>query len=277
MSKLDELSDDILAQICLFIDYKEIYQKFTILSFNWGRLLTSYIRQKYNILIDQKPYFYCSSLITCSTNRTRSTYSKIHLLSKFYNLSFIKLLDCGYNYIASLPSFPPNLISLYASGNKFYWLNALPTSLKYLDCSSNYLSNLPLLISTNLTFLKCSHNKIVELPELPNSLTTLICSYNELKELPSLNNIISLNCSNNHLISLPKLPSSLLQLICTFNKLVTLPDLPDGITTLICDKNPINILPNLPHSILHLNSTNTNLDPLHQIIFQNSIEALNLF
>ena len=92
-------------------------------------------------------------------------------------------------------------------------LPPLPSSLKLLNCSYNKLTSLPPTLPESLRDLYCSNNQLTSLPPtLPNSLRDLNCSYNQLTSLPDTlpNYLRVINCSNNQLISLPDtLPNSL--------------------------------------------------------------------
>ena len=92
-------------------------------------------------------------------------------LTRFKNL---KILNCSYNKLTSLPPLNENLEILYCHNNKLTYLPNLPKSLITLHCYENKLSNLPDL-PDSLILLNCSENKLISLPDLPKTLKHLYC------------------------------------------------------------------------------------------------------
>ena len=167
--------------------------------------------------------------------------------------SFPHMLDqlgCDGNQLTSLPPLPSSLTSLYCSENHLTTLPTLPSSLAVLECNNNNLNSLPIL-PNSLTDLYCWGNQIASLPSLPNSLTSIACYNNQITSLPSLpNSLTTLVCGNNFITTIPALPSSLTILHCGHNQLVSLPALPSSLTDLNCDSNSLSSIPPLPNSVL---------------------------
>jgi len=114
---------------------------------------------------------------------------QITVLPDLSRFIYLRLLDCNYNELISLPE--------------------LNSTLQLLYCCNNRLDSLPKL-PVNLVFLNCSGNRISILPKLPVKLHTLYCYNNILYCLPPLNKQLQiLNCINNNLIRLPLIHDNL--------------------------------------------------------------------
>jgi hypothetical protein len=99
----------------------------------------------------------------------------------------------------------------------------------------------------------CHENRLVDLPDIPESLTSIWCYKNKLAKLPSLSTgLRELFCHRNNLTVLPPLPASLEMLTCHDNQLTALPPLPDGLKKLDCSNNQLTELPELPDSLTEL-------------------------
>jgi len=133
-------------------------------------------------------------------------------------------ITCFNNQLTSIPTLPPNLITL--------------------SCNNNQLTSLPPLPPT-LQSLTCYNNHLTYLPPLPKGLSNLDCSYNKLSSLPSLpEGLVALKCSNNNLNSLPPLPISLQELFCSNNKITSLPPTINGrLIKISCINNPLIMIP----------------------------------
>ena len=81
------------------------------------------------------------------------------------------------------------------------------------------------------TILYCGFNKLIELPELPQSL-------------------IKINCYDNNLTKLPELPQLLKNLWCNYNELTELPQLPQSLEILWCNDNPIQYITKYNYEIM---------------------------
>ena len=88
----------------------------------------------------------------------------------------VKILECSYNRLTSLPNLP---------------------NVKILCCDNNQLTRLPDL--PNIELLNCYINQLIALPDLPN-VKTLGCFNNRLTRLPDLPKVKYLDCHNNPLI-----------------------------------------------------------------------------
>jgi Leucine-rich repeat (LRR) protein len=170
-----------------------------------------------------------STLVTIGTQTINCNSHVISNLSGIQYFSSLTYLNCGANYLTSLPT--------------------LPNSITYLDCSANQLTSLPAL-PNSLQYLHCEYNPVGAIPVIPNSLLLLHCEYNGLSTLPNLpNSLDSLYCFNNFLTTLPTLPNSLKYLDCNSNSLNSFPTLPNTLTYLDCSNNRIKCFPFFPSAI----------------------------
>ncbi|MBC7864652.1 MAG: T9SS type A sorting domain-containing protein, partial [Bacteroidia bacterium] len=189
-------------------------------------------------------------------------------------------LNCGMNYLTSLPSSLPDSLktlicqgtviggSGYGCGGSEVWnqigsLPALPPTLTYLNCIMTNLTALPSLPNT-ITYINCSYNALSTLPALPDSLKTLYCHNDQLTNLPPLPSKLMYlycgdqNCSNgnnffpNQITVLPALPATLKLLSCCANQISVMPALPAGMTSLSCGYNLLTSLPPLPATLTSL-------------------------
>ncbi len=101
------------------------------------------------------------------------------------------ILDCSFNSLTALPSFP--------------------SSMSYLDCTSNFISNLPDPLPAGLTVLRAGSNTLSSTPSaFPSSIISMSLDNNPdlttiLTALPS--SLIWFDCSDcSQLISIPTLP-----------------------------------------------------------------------
>jgi hypothetical protein len=117
-------------------------------------------------------------------------------LRRFYKL---KILNCDYNNLTTLPELNASLQKLNCNNNKLTTLPELNDSLQELYCYNNELTNLPKL-NRSLYVLHCGSNKLTSLPELNVYLNTLYCYHNKLTSLPELNDTLkTLYCFDNQL------------------------------------------------------------------------------
>jgi Leucine-rich repeat (LRR) protein len=74
----------------------------------------------------------------------------------------VKILNCSYNLLTSLPTLPTNLQYLNCHYNQLSQLPTLPDTLQELYCSYNQLTSLPvsLLFCRNLTYFEYSGNPL---------------------------------------------------------------------------------------------------------------------
>lgn len=75
------------------------------------------------------------------------------------NFTKLKIFDCSYNNLESLPILPNSLEILFCQKNKLKSIVNLPINIKYLDCSYNNIESLPNL-SKQLLQLNCSTNNL---------------------------------------------------------------------------------------------------------------------
>jgi len=85
----------------------------------------------------------------------------------------LKMLDCTYNQLRTLPNLPNALKELHCYNNSLTSLSKLPDRLKDLFCDNNNLTSLPELPGT-LKDLYCSNNPLRSLPTLPKTLKNWI-------------------------------------------------------------------------------------------------------
>ena len=200
---------------------------------------------------------YCESnqlkklpIFPISTLRVNCSYNLIDTIVSFPTQ--IEEYYCASNLIQHLPVFPNSIVRFNCAGNMINTLPSLPPLLQYLYVSSNPLGVLPTLPSSLVT-LVCGNNNLTGLPTLPINLDTLVCSNNMLSTLPSLPiNMAYLNCELNSITMLPTLPNDLVVLNCNNNLLTTLPSLPPNLDMLNCSVNSIPSLPFLPLSLRFL-------------------------
>lgn len=170
------------------------------------------------------------------------------------DLTTLKILNCSFNLIKTLPSLPPFLKELQCSNNGLVEIGAIPETLEIFHCDFNSLSSLPIpsSLSPRMKELHCSYNLLMQLPDaLPRSLTTIVCNNNLLEKLPVLPpNLVRFHCIGNKLTSLPPLPDSIRHLECRNNKLTELPaHLPSSLELLGCNGNQLIKLPELPDTL----------------------------
>jgi len=192
-------------------------------------------------------------------------------VSKCTNL---KVLNCNYNRLNSLPPLPISLTKLYCYNNRITSLPPLPINLTELDCSDNQLTSLhPLPI--NLTKLYCYNNRLSCLPPLPINLTKLHCSTNQLTSLPHLPaTLIELYCYNNQLTSLSPLPATLTMLYCSHNQLTSLAPLITCTRLRFCDysNNETTFIPEPVRRILNRQKLVKNIADDKQNVHSSSIQ-----
>jgi Leucine-rich repeat (LRR) protein len=82
---------------------------------------------------------------TTALNLLNETLPDITGIHAFTNLTSLNVTNCGCGNEGSLPS---SLISLGLYNNAFFNLYPLPPNLEILDCGSNYLNSLPPLPAT---------------------------------------------------------------------------------------------------------------------------------
>jgi Leucine-rich repeat (LRR) protein len=109
-------------------------------------------------------------------------------LTRFKNL---KILDCSYNQLTSLPTLPQNLQKLYCSDNQLTYLPTLPQNLEVLQCFKNELTSLPTL-PQKLKILVCYNNELTSLPTLPQNIRQLYCSKNPIYEIIDNDSLIKI-------------------------------------------------------------------------------------
>jgi len=140
------------------------------------------------------------------------------------------------------------------------YLDSLPDDIEIIDVSYKNLTYIPSLDRfTKLIILDCEYNKLINLPNLPNTLEILHCAYNQLTIL---------QCA-----SLPDLPRTLKKLYCHNNKLISLSDLPKTLEVLDCHNNNLINLLNLPNTLRILNCHNNNLTEISNI--PNNLQILD--
>jgi Leucine-rich repeat (LRR) protein len=155
----------------------------------------------------------------------------------------LQVLECGTNFLKTLPTLPPTLQVLECGNNQLTKLPPLPDTLKKLYCNGNLITVLPQTLPQNLEHLVVFQNTLLKLPEcLPQGLTVLVCCRNTLLELPATlpETLIHLNCDDNHLTVLPPLPRSLKHLEVKNNNLYELPPLPPSLMTIEIEGNEIS-------------------------------------
>jgi gliding motility-associated-like protein/uncharacterized repeat protein (TIGR01451 family) len=211
----------------------------------------------------------------------------------------LQTLNCGRNYIATLPMFPNALTNLICKQNVLTQLPDLPSTLVDLNCSSNQITQLPILpnglvnvdcsgnkidtlqpYTPNIVTFNCSGNLLTSIPSFTNTILNFNCSYNQITSIPVLssfiqllntsgntinvlptltNNLQTLSCYSNGLSVLPALPSSLVSLECAGNLLTQLPTLPSSLTYLETSTNQLTSLPTLPSNLMTLHCYNNQL------------------
>lgn len=176
-------------------------------------------------------------------------------------------------YINSLPS---DIEEIYIS--RFH-INSPPSKIVNI-LPINILPKNILSRFTNLKELTIQNTKIIELPELPDTLISINCLDNLITELPDNlpPNLIELCCSQNKLTKLPSnLPPNLKHLSCSQNQLTELPsNLPANLIRISCNNNLITELPtNLPATLLFLYCSNNLLTELPITLTQTSIKHID--
>ncbi|HHX36676.1 MAG TPA: hypothetical protein GX717_01685 [Clostridiaceae bacterium] len=184
----------------------------------------------------------------------------------------LKILDCNYNWIATLDvSNNPLLTELFCNSNELTSLNLQQNpALKILECSYNQLTNLDTSQNPLLTELACYGNELTSLDVSVNpELEQIECYHNQLTELNlgTASNITKLSCLNNNLTSLnlDRL-TALVHLDCDANQLTQL-DISSNtaLTWLSCVNNQLE----------HLNiNTNTALEELY--CSKNNLSSISL-
>lgn len=199
-----------------------------------------------------------NSAITSCTIALVSNKS-IHDLTGIQYFTSLQRLECGTNYLSSLPALPTGLLELYCQQNALTTLPSLPMNLKVLHCDNNLLTVLPSLPNT-ITSLGCNYNYLTSLPQLPLSLDSLFCASDSLPALPVLPSTLRwLECEFNKLTNLPSLPASLEGLGCMSNLLTSIPSLPNNLLQFDCSNNPLTLLPTLPPNLTFLGCSNNPL------------------
>jgi hypothetical protein len=188
-------------------------------------------------------------------------YDSVTLIPSFP--ATLQYLDCSNNQLNAIPAFPPSLTYLNCGENSLLLLPALPAGVTQLYCGFNSISSLSAL-PTGLTLLYCNYNNISTLPALPATLVYMDCSSNGLASIPALPGILQqLICEINHITTLPVLnTTSLVSLNCTANYLDSIPQLPATLQTLQCGSNQIANLPLLPIGLLYLSCESNGIDSL---------------
>ena len=227
---------------------------------------------------------------TCSTVlNTHGLYCSSVPIRDLTGIQYFKNLDtleCNYDSITIIPSFPSTLQYLDCSNNQLNTIPSFPPSLTYLDCENNSILTLPAL-PTSVAQLNCGFNLLSTLPTLPSGLTLLYCNYNSLNALQALPaGLVDIDCSSNQLTALPSLPNTLQQLICeinqisalpvlsttalitlkcTGNQLDSIPALPATLQTFYCSSNLVKKLPSLPAGLIYLACDGNQLSSLQSL------------
>jgi hypothetical protein len=173
----------------------------------------------------------------------------------------LEILHLSANNIVALPRLPDSLILLIVSSESLKLLPALPKTLKGLELTSfvqpnKQLTTLPVLPPNITSVTVYGFERLVNIPNLPNSITQLTLNRDSLLErLPSA------------------LPSRLSILSITSTALKCLPILPNSIKEL--NANNITCIPNVPTSLntVRLSLGGVNIDKLSDVIVCNRVNS----
>ena len=195
--------------------------------------------------------------MTCSSR----SISNITGISYFTSLNY---LDCSYNNISTLPTFPSSLRTLLCSHNGITSLSGLTVNLTKLDCSNNAFSTITSLPST-LEILNCKQNGAITILSFPVGLKELYIG-NDFTPftIPTLPLSLEIfDCTLSAMATLPTLPAGLIKLYCGNNPITSLPSLPLTLETLVVSNcGALTSLGTLPSSLLNLSCTDCNLTSL---------------
>lgn len=172
---------------------------------------------------------------------------------------------------------PPNVDNLTLYCEKLETIGRIPENIKKIVCNGCSLVALPDLSHCRmLKMLMIHHNRLIELPELPDSLNYLDCGNNKITKLPKLPKFLNhLSCDNNPISELPELPPNLNWLSCSDTDITWLPDLPDNLSLIQSSKTRLTTLPRLPKNLNSLNCYHNRLISLPEL--PPKLQSLNCY